>query len=66
MSRLLTANLQFQRNLPGLKRRQAKDRQEKKGRYTGRSEITRACQAHGGYEKETVENEQESTIDITV
>ena len=53
------------KEFPGLKRRQAKDNRKRRGGYNGKSEITRVF-VRGGYEKETVENEQESTIDITV
>ena len=53
------------KEFPGLKRRQAKDNRKRRGGHTGKSEITRVF-VRGGYEKETVENDQESTIDITV
>jgi hypothetical protein len=54
------------KEFPGLKRKQARDNRKRRGGHTGRSEITRVSSLHGGYEKDTVENEQESTIDITV
>jgi hypothetical protein len=53
------------KEFPGLKRKQAKDNRRRRGGYTGKSEIARVS-VRRGYEKETVENEQESTIDITV
>ena len=54
------------KEFPGLKRKQARANRKRRSGYTGRSEITRVSSLRGGYEKETVENDQESTIDITV
>ena len=62
---LLTANLQFQKNFPVSR--------ESRQKITGKGETDTPVEVRllrisgrGGYEKETVENEQESTIDITV
>jgi hypothetical protein len=49
----------------GLKRKQAKDSRKKRSGYTGKNNIARTS-AHGGYGIEAAEDEQESTIDITV
>jgi hypothetical protein len=54
------------KEFPGLKRKQARENRKRRGGCNSRSEITRVSSLHGGYEKETAENEQESTIDITI
>jgi hypothetical protein len=54
------------KGFPDLKRKQARDNRKRRDRYTSRSEAARVSSLRGGYEKETVENEKESTIDITV
>jgi hypothetical protein len=48
----------------GLKRKQTKDSRKKRSGYAGKSNIARI--SHGGYVIEASEDEQESTIDITV
>jgi hypothetical protein len=54
------------KEFPGLKRKQARDNRKRRDGYTGRSENSGVSSLRGGHEKETVENELESTIDITI
>ena len=49
----------------GLKRKQAKDSRKRRSGLTDKNVITRIS-AHGGYGNETAEDEQESTIVITI
>ena len=53
------------KEFPGLKRKQVKDNRKRRGGYSGRNIIPRVP-GLGSYGNETVENEQEGAIDITV